>query len=117
MIYTSTKSPKKFNKSKTKKEMAEYNAWIKEINSIKTNFTKSKKSLISTKRPNLTLVPAGRETPNYPSIGSSGGVATKPVYGLMYTGSKVKGIGTLHKSNAVPVFTDEEARDQASMRR
>jgi exopolysaccharide biosynthesis predicted pyruvyltransferase EpsI len=36
MIYTSTKSPKKFNKSKTKKEMAEYNAWLKEINSIKT---------------------------------------------------------------------------------
>ena len=44
MIYTSTKSPKKYIKSKTKKEMAEYNAWIKEINSIKTNFTKSKKS-------------------------------------------------------------------------
>jgi len=27
------------------------------------------------------------------------------------------GIGTLHKSNAVPIFTDEEAKDQASMRR
>ena len=117
MIYTSTKSPKKFNKSKTKKEMAEYNAWLKEINSIKTNFTKSKKSLVSTKRPNLTLVPAGRATPNYPSIGSSGGVATKPVQGLTYTGSKMKGIGTLHKSNAVPIFNAEDALDQAKMRR
>jgi hypothetical protein len=117
MIYTSTKSPKKYIKNKTKKEMAEYNDWLKEINSIKTNFTKSKKSLVSTKRPNLTLVPVGRATPNYPSHGSSGGVATKPVQGLTYTGSKMKGIGTLHKSNAVPVFTDEEARDQATMRR
>jgi hypothetical protein len=36
---------------------------------------------------------------------------------MRYTGDKMKGIGTLHKSNAVPVFTDEEAKDQAAMRR
>ena len=36
---------------------------------------------------------------------------------LFYTGDKMKGIGTLHKSNAVPIFTDEEAKDQAAMRR
>lgn len=34
-----------------------------------------------------------------------------------YTGTKVKGIATMHKSNAVPVFTDEEAIDIARMRR
>jgi hypothetical protein len=34
-----------------------------------------------------------------------------------YTGTKIKGIGTMHKSNAVPVFSDEEAKDIASMRR
>lgn len=34
-----------------------------------------------------------------------------------YTGTKVKGIGTMHKSNAVPVFSDEEAQDIARMRR
>lgn len=117
MIYTSTKSPKKYIKSQTKKEILEYNLWLKEINSIKTNFTRSKKSLVSTKRPNLTLVPIGRATPNHPSIGASGGVATKAVLGVVYTGTKVLGIGTLHKSNAVPIFTDQEARDQASMRR
>jgi hypothetical protein len=27
------------------------------------------------------------------------------------------GIGTLHKSNAVPIFSDDEAKDQATMRR
>jgi hypothetical protein len=36
---------------------------------------------------------------------------------MQYTGTKMKGIGTLHKSNAVPVFTDEEAVSLASMRR
>jgi hypothetical protein len=45
------------------------------------------------------------------------GVATKPTYGKVYTGTAMLGIGTLHKSNAVPIFTDEEARDQANMRR
>ena len=34
-----------------------------------------------------------------------------------YTGTKVKGIGTMHKSNAVPIFSDEEAHDIAKMRR
>lgn len=35
----------------------------------------------------------------------------------IYTGTKIKGIGTMHKSNAVPIFSDEEAIDIAKMRR
>lgn len=35
----------------------------------------------------------------------------------VYTGTKVKGIATMHKSNAVPVFSDEEAQDISRMRR
>lgn len=35
----------------------------------------------------------------------------------VYTGTKIKGIGTMHKSNAVPIFSDEEAQDIARMRR
>jgi hypothetical protein len=27
------------------------------------------------------------------------------------------GIGTMHKSNAVPIFSDQEAKDISSMRR
>jgi hypothetical protein len=34
-----------------------------------------------------------------------------------YTGTKMLGIGSMHKSNAVPVFSDEEAIDIARMRR
>ena len=36
---------------------------------------------------------------------------------VYYTGDKMKGIGTMHKSNAVPVFTDTEAKEISSMRR
>ena len=34
-----------------------------------------------------------------------------------YTGTMIKGIGTMHKSNAVPIFSDEQAIEIATMRR
>lgn len=61
--------------------------------------------------------PAGRETQRIASrdTGHSGAVRTKDI--PKYTGNKILGIGTMHKSNAVPVFSDEEAHDIATMRR
>ena len=35
----------------------------------------------------------------------------------VYTGDKIIGIGTLHKSNAVPIFSNEEAIEISRMRR
>jgi hypothetical protein len=62
-------------------------------------------------------VPPGRESKFIPSLdtGHTGAVSSKPAQ--MYTGTKMIGIGTLHKSNAVPVFSDDEAKDMARMRR
>jgi hypothetical protein len=61
-------------------------------------------------------IPAGRSTSHIKSLGQDSGVAAlaKP---KVYTGTKVKGIATMHKSNAVPVFSDEEAVDISKMRR
>ena len=61
--------------------------------------------------------PVGRETQKIPSLDTwiTGPVTTKQ--SPQYTGTKVKGIGTMHKSNAVPVFSDEEAKDISKMRR
>ena len=36
---------------------------------------------------------------------------------MQYTGDKIIGIGTMHKSNAVPIFNDEAAKDISKMRR
>lgn len=47
--------------------------------------------------------------------GHSGPISSKPT--PKYTGTKILGIGTMHKSNAVPVFSDEEAKDISTMRR
>jgi len=35
----------------------------------------------------------------------------------VYTGNNIVGIATMHKSNAVPVFSKEEAEDISKMRR
>ena len=61
--------------------------------------------------------PAGRETKRIASLdtGHTGAVRTKDI--PQYTGTKIKGIGTMHKSNAVPIFSDEEAVAIATMRR
>jgi hypothetical protein len=61
--------------------------------------------------------PVGRtNTHHIKSVGSSTGVATLAP-AKVYTGDKIKGIGTMHKSNAVPIFSDEEAVAIANMRR
>lgn len=60
--------------------------------------------------------PPGRETQHVASRGDGMGVAAKKE-APKYTGTKIKGIGTMHKSNAVPIFSDDEARDISSMRR
>lgn len=61
-------------------------------------------------------VPPGRETPKINSL-DTGWVACVKPSDKTYTGTKVKGIGTMHKSNAVPIFSDEEAVDISKMRR
>lgn len=60
--------------------------------------------------------PEGRSTKHILSLNTSGGTATLAP-AKVYTGTKVKGIATMHKSNAVPVFSDEEAVDISRMRR
>jgi hypothetical protein len=66
--------------------------------------------------PPVTSNPRGVAN-NIQSLNSrtTGAVSSKP--SPVYTGTKVLGIGTMHKSNAVPVFSDEEAHDIATMRR
>ncbi len=61
--------------------------------------------------------PPGRETTQHlPSVDTGGphitGRAAK-----VYTGTKVLGIATMHKSNAVPVFAEEQAVEISRMRR
>ncbi len=60
--------------------------------------------------------PRNVNTANVPSLVTPGGNCAKKEP-ILYTGTKVKGIATMHKSNAVPVFSDEEAIEVSTMRR
>ena len=64
----------------------------------------------------MPKTPPGRETP-YIASRDTGWVPCVKVQDQEYTGTKVKGIATLQKSNGVPVFTDQEAKDISKMRR
>ena len=56
--------------------------------------------------------PTSRDLPSRVTEGHSTAPVTK-----VYTGDKVLGIATMHKSNAVPVFAQEEAVEISKMRR
>jgi len=61
--------------------------------------------------------PIGRSTThNIPSRNTGDGIAAAKT-APQYTGTKMKGIGVMHKSNSVPIFSDEEAVAIATMRR
>lgn len=79
---------------------------------------KKRKRALSAEPLQYTLsAPAGRETVRINSLdtGHKGAVCTKAI--PKYTGTKILGIGTMHKSNAVPIFSDEQAVEISTMRR
>jgi hypothetical protein len=113
IIYTTAKSKKRKPNAKQKALAAEWQELVKRTKTI--SFAQKRTKTISSAQ-NLSPKPFVRETKHIPSL-NTGYYNTFRKPDMYYTGDKMKGIGTLHKSNAVPIFTDEEAKDQASMRR
>ena len=109
MIYV--RQGKSKPKLKPKKERDEYEVWLSKH---KSPFT-IKRDSFQPLQYSLDA-PAGRSTTKHIKSLDTGGVAPAAIR-KVYTGTKILGIGTLHKSNAVPVFSDEEAKDIARMRR
>ena len=62
------------------------------------------------------VVDPRRLTHNIPSLDTGKGLAAKKEV-QQYTGTAMLGIGQLHKSNAIPVFSKEDAVDISKMRR
>jgi hypothetical protein len=87
--------------------------WAVEIEDKKRTRALSAPSLSSSY--SLTIPEGRNTTAHIKSVDTGGNATLKPA--KVYTGTKVKGIATMHKSNAVPVFSDEEAVDISRMRR
>lgn len=112
MIYTS------IPKRKTKKPTAAQRQLAAEWEAIQKKYEPKKpvKKVFNTWEYKLSTPPGRTTSHHIPSLstGENGGAKKET---MQYTGTKMLGIGTLHKSNAVPVFSDDEAKEMARMRR
>jgi hypothetical protein len=107
--------PKSKPKKLTKAEKQQHEEWLASINKLSEK-RYSRSPITKTMLPLKTATIFVRETPKFDSL-NTGFVPCVKKVGNLYTGDKIKGIGTMHKSNAVPVFSDNEAKEIASMRR
>ena len=84
---------------------------------VEADSKKQKRAMTAETLSYKLTAPAGRTTTNHiPSKDTGIGVAAaQPA--KVYTGTKMLGIGTMHKSNSVPIFSDEEAIAISTMRR
>ena len=113
------KGKQKFRNADEARKARELDASWKKLQEKWGVEAEEKKSKRAMSQPTLTYklsTPPGRNTTNnIPSRVTEGG-STAPVH-KVYTGDKIIGIATMHKSNAVPVFSDEQAVDISRMRR
>ena len=109
----------KFRNADEAKKARELDASWKELQKKWEVDAEEKKRSRAMKAPLLDYklsTPVGRSnTHHIPSRDTGGNATMAPP--KVYTGTKVKGIATMHKSNAVPVFSDEEAVEISRMRR
>lgn len=114
IIHTHLPKTKQKKKPGWAKAKAEHEAWLRKHGVHPEQLKAAKKT--KQFEPLKVVEPYRRETPVIPSLGSMVGVATKKE-SMKYTGTLIKGIATMHKSNAVPVINEEQAKEISSMRR
>jgi hypothetical protein len=66
--------------------------------------------------PSTVTVDPARDLRRLPSAGGIVGSTAKKE-SVQYTGTKMLGIGVMHKSNSVPIFSEDEAIEISTMRR
>jgi hypothetical protein len=115
------RGPKKWTSSEAKRRARELDAeWDRKLIQFEKLAPRFSTGPYNAPKKSITdfipKTPPGRETAPIPSQDTGWVACVKPA-DKEYTGTKIKGIGTMHKSNAVPVFSDEEAKDISKMRR
>lgn len=107
LVYTSQKS------KLTKKQKAQREALLKEQRAIKKDLQAAKRVA---KPVFVDPLPTRRSIRSIPSLDTGSGSTAKRATPT-YTGTAMIGIGQMHKSNAVPIFKQEDAEAIARMRR
>lgn len=107
IVYTSQRS------KLTKKQKAKRDELLSQQRSIKRELAASRRAA---KPSFIDPVPSHRTTRHIPSLDTGNGSTARPQPNV-YTGTAMIGIGQMHKSNAVPIFQQEDAEAIARMRR
>lgn len=115
-MYSTTGKKKAKQKFASAEQKREHERLEQSWADLKKQYAKPVSSKSLPMRKYKLAIPAGRGTDHIRSLNTGVGTAAKADI-PQYTGTKMLGIGVLHKSNAVPVFSDEEAIDIAKMRR
>jgi hypothetical protein len=113
------KGPVKFRNAEEARKARELDASWKELQKkweVDADEKRRKRALAAEPLQYKLTAPPGRGNTHHIQSVDTGGNATLAAP-KVYTGTKVKGIATMHKSNAVPVFSDQEAVEISSMRR
>jgi len=116
---TTTSYKKRKAKNKTKKMLeaeAKHDKWLRKMNAHPEQIAESKK-----KNAGVSVL----SVPDYSSSGNTiptsdviPGGSTAPQERQIYSGERrLLGVATMHKSNMVPVFDRDDAKDIAQMRR
>ena len=116
---TTTSYKKRKAKKKTQRQIeadARHEKWLRKMNAHPEQIARNKE-----KNANVSIL----SVPNYRSSGNSiptsdviPGGSTAPQERQIYSGERrLLGVATMHKSNMVPVFDREDAKDIAQMRR
>jgi len=106
----------KFKSAAEKRQYEENQRNWEALNAKYESISKAKNRKVDTVLNYTLRNPVGRERVELPSVVTHGG-NTAARESMMYSGDRVKGISIVHKSCLQPVFTDEQAKDFAGMRR
>ena len=106
------------NAEQARKARLNAESWEKLLKDHKVSAEAKKQKRALSSKPWVPPAPAyrGSTDPRIPSLETTGAPCVKAP-AKVYTGDKMIGIGTMHKSNMVPIFSSEEATDISKMRR
>lgn len=115
MSSINTKKRKQKKKPGWQQREIEHEKWLKKMGAHPDQLKAKKKEF----KDYVPSEPYRREVPSYPSRQTSDVIAGNcfKKESQRYTGTLIKGIATMHKSNAVPIIGKEDAKEIARMRR
>lgn len=118
MTSTNTKKRRGKTNKRLEAKRAEHEAWLKSLGiddeSLKKKLPHDKKG----RRLGINELPNLKEHQSHAiALGNKVAASAPKAEEKRYTGTLIRGIATMHKSNAVPILNKQDAIDVSTMRR